>query len=112
MTEQTLSIETIAPRTPLQEFWFYFKQNKGAVIGLTFILAVALISILPLGLHLLTLSNKIVQPYCYHQLGMKAAIQLIYWVQMTFGRDILSRIIYGTRISVFAGFIIVILSAF
>ena len=39
MTEQTLSIETIAPRTPLQEFWFYFKQNKGAVIGLTFILA-------------------------------------------------------------------------
>ena len=45
MTEQTLSIETITPRTPLQEFWFYFKQNKGAVIGLTFILAVALISI-------------------------------------------------------------------
>ena len=45
MTEQTLSIETFAPRTPLQEFWFYFKQNKGAVIGLTFILAVALISI-------------------------------------------------------------------
>ena len=45
MTEQTLSIETVAPRTPLQEFWFYFKQNKGAVIGLTFILAVALISI-------------------------------------------------------------------
>ena len=45
MTEQTLPIETFAPRTPLQEFWFYFKQNKGAVIGLTFILAVALISI-------------------------------------------------------------------
>ena len=45
MTEQTLSIETIAPRTPLQEFWFYFKQNKGAVIGLIFILVVALISI-------------------------------------------------------------------
>lgn len=83
MTEQTLSIETITPRTPLQEFWFYFKQNKGAVIGLTFILVVALISIFALGLHLLILSNKIVQPYCYHQLGMKAAIQLIYWVQMT-----------------------------
>ena len=83
MTEQTLSIETFAPRTPLQEFWFYFKQNKGAVIGLTFILAVALISIFALGLHLLTLSNKIVQPYCYHQLGMKAAILFIYWVRMT-----------------------------
>ena len=27
MTEQTLPIETFAPRTPLQEFWFYFKQK-------------------------------------------------------------------------------------
>ena len=49
MTEQTLPIEIFAPRTPLQEFWFYFKQNKGAVIGLTFILTVALISIFALG---------------------------------------------------------------
>ena len=83
MTEQTLSIETIAPRTPLQEFWFYFKQNKGAVIGITFILVVALISIFALGLHLLILLNKTVQHYCYHLLGMKVAIPLIYWVRMT-----------------------------
>lgn len=25
---------TFAPKTPLQEFWFYFKQNRGALIGL------------------------------------------------------------------------------
>ena len=37
---------TFAPKTPLQEFWFYFKQNRGALIGLIFILIVALISIL------------------------------------------------------------------
>lgn len=37
---------TFAPKTPLQEFWFYFKQNRGALIGLIFILLVALISIL------------------------------------------------------------------
>ena len=36
---------TFAPKTPLQEFWFYFKQNRGALIGLTFIVIVALISI-------------------------------------------------------------------
>lgn len=29
MTEQTLSIETIAPRTPLQEFWFILNKIKG-----------------------------------------------------------------------------------
>ena len=35
---------------------------------------------------------------------MKAAILLIYVGTDDIGRDILSRIIYGTRISVFAGF--------
>ena len=29
MTEQTLSIETIAPRTPLQEFGFILNKIKG-----------------------------------------------------------------------------------
>ena len=52
MTEQTLSIETIAPRTPLQEFWFYFKQNRGAVIGLIFILCRSINQYFALGLHL------------------------------------------------------------
>ena len=41
---------------------------------------------------------------------MKAAIQPYLLGTDDIGRDILSRIIYGTRISVFAGFIIVILS--
>ena len=77
MTEQTLSIETFAPRTPLQEFWFYFKQNKGAVIGLTFILAVALISIFA----------PWIAPFDPIEQNRSAlllpATQLIYWVQMT-----------------------------
>ena len=82
MTEQTLSIETIAPRTPLQEFWFYFKQNKGAVIGLTFILVVALISIFAPWIAPFDPIEQN-QRYCYRLRGMKAAIQLIYWVRMT-----------------------------
>lgn len=28
------------PKTPLQEFWHYFSQNRGAVIGLAFIAVV------------------------------------------------------------------------
>ena len=48
MTEQTLPIETFAPRTPLQEFWFYFKQNKGAVDWAHFYPCCGIISILPL----------------------------------------------------------------
>ena len=110
MTEQTLPIETFAPRTPLQEFWFYFKQNKGAVIGLTFILAVALISIFapwiaPFDPIEQNRSALLLPPAWYE--GGNSAYLL---GTDDIGRDILSRIIYGTRISVFAGFIIVILS--
>ena len=25
------------PMTPLQEFWHYFKRNKGAVVGLAYV---------------------------------------------------------------------------
>ncbi|SUT94440.1 dipeptide transport system permease [Actinobacillus lignieresii] len=35
MSSTTLSAP--APKTPLQEFWYYFCQNRGAVIGLAFI---------------------------------------------------------------------------
>ncbi|MBF1242057.1 MAG: dipeptide ABC transporter permease DppC, partial [Haemophilus parainfluenzae] len=97
MTEQTLSIETIAPRTPLQEFWFYFKQNKGAVIGLTFILAVALISIFapwiaPFDPIEQNRSALLLPPAWYE--GGNSAYLL---GTDDIGRDILSRIIYGTR---------------
>ena len=103
MTEQTLPIETFAPRTPLQEFWFYFKQNKGAVIGLTFILAVALLSIFapwiaPFDPIEQNRSALLLPPAWYE--GGNSAYLL---GTDDIGRDILSRIIYGTRISVFAG---------
>ncbi len=36
MSEITVAVAP-APKTPLQEFWYYFCQNRGALIGLTFI---------------------------------------------------------------------------
>jgi len=33
------------PMTPFQEFWHYFKRNKGAVIGLVYVTAMILIAI-------------------------------------------------------------------
>ena len=88
--------------------WFYFKQNKGAVIGLTFILAVALISILPLDCTFDPIEQNrsaLLLPPAWYEGGNSAYLL----GTDDIGRDILSRIIYGTRISVFAGFIIVIL---
>ena len=83
MTEQTLPIETFAPRTPLQDVLVYFKQNKGAVIGLTFILAVALISIFapwiaPFDPIEQNRSALLLPPAWY-----EGGNQLIYWVRMT-----------------------------
>ena len=101
---------TFAPKTPLQEFWFYFKQNRGALIGLIFILLVALISILA----------PYIAPFDPTEQNRTALLLPPAWYEGgnpayllgtdDIGRDILSRIIYGTRISVFAGFVIVLLS--
>ena len=80
------------------------------MIGLTFILAVALISIFapwiaPFDPIEQNRSALLLPPAWYE--GGNSAYLL---GTDDIGRDILSRIIYGTRISVFAGFIIVILS--
>lgn len=33
------------PMTPFQEFWHYFKRNKGAVVGLVYIIIVLVLAI-------------------------------------------------------------------
>lgn len=33
------------PMTPLQEFWHYFKRNKGAVVGLVYVSVMILIAV-------------------------------------------------------------------
>lgn len=47
MTQQTENnvVAAPVPMTPLQEFWHYFKRNKGAVIGLVYVVAMLLIAL-------------------------------------------------------------------
>jgi dipeptide transport system permease protein len=33
------------PMTPLQEFWHYFKRNKGAVVGLAYVAVMIIIAV-------------------------------------------------------------------
>ena len=87
---------TFAPKTPLQEFWFYFKQNRGALIGLIFILIVALISILAPYIAPLIQQNKIVPHFYCHPLGMRAVILLIYSAQTILG-EIFFRVLFMER---------------
>lgn len=108
MSSTTLSAP--APKTPLQEFWYYFCQNRGAVIGLAFITLVFFAAVFA----------GWVAPFDPIEQNRSALLLPPAWMEggnSTYllgtddiGRDILSRIIYGARLSVFIGLVIVILS--
>lgn len=98
------------PKTPLQEFWYYFKQNKGAVIGLAFITVVFFVAVFadfiaPFDPIAQNRADLLLPPAWFE--GGKSAHLL---GTDDIGRDILSRIIYGARLSVFIGLIIVVMS--
>jgi len=44
MTENKV-VAAPVPMTPLQEFWHYFKRNKGAVVGLVYVVIMILIAV-------------------------------------------------------------------
>ncbi|WP_101774754.1 ABC transporter permease subunit [Pasteurella oralis] len=106
------TVSSPAPKTPLQEFWFYFKQNHGAVIGLTFITIVLIVCIFA----------GVIAPFDPITQDRSALLLPPAWIEGgnsayllgtdDIGRDILSRIIYGARLSVFIGLTIVLLSCF
>ncbi len=106
----TARITAIAPPTPLREFWNAYRQSRGALIGLAMIvllivLAVAAGAIAPHPPNeqfrdfTLTPSAWTAEGTSRFLLGTDAV-----------GRDILSRLIYGTRLSLLIGLISVSLS--
>lgn len=106
----TTAVNPPAPKTPLQEFWYYFKQNKGAVIGLAFISVVFFVSVFadfiapfdPIAQN----RSALLLPPAWFEGGQSAHLL----GTDDIGRDILSRIIYGARLSVFIGLVIVVMS--
>ena len=98
------------PMTPLQEFWFYFKKNKGAVVGLIYILLVVFLAIFAdfVAPHLPSeqFRDSLLAPPVWMEGG---SWQFILGTDDV-GRDILSRLIYGARLSLLIGCLVVILS--
>ncbi|TLS35696.1 ABC transporter permease [Pseudalkalibacillus caeni] len=91
--------------SPWLEAWKSFKKNKlaitGAVIVLLFILMALLADfIAPYGMNEQSLADKNLAPSSEHWFGTD-----------DFGRDILSRVIFGARISLWVGFFAVLGSA-
>jgi dipeptide transport system permease protein len=110
--QQTLDTRPVGRIALLKEFWSYFKENRGAVIGLIFFVAIVLLAIFA----------GIVAPHAPNQQYRDAFLQPPFWEtggSLKFilgtdavGRDILSRLIFGARYSLFIGCIVVSISLF
>ena len=108
----SVDIEADAPnsggwRQSLREFWFYFSTNRGAVLGLiVFLLLVALALLSPvIAPHSPTLQHRdaILLPPSWAE-GGRADYLL---GTDAVGRDMLSRLLYGARFSLFIGVVVV-----
>lgn len=98
------------PPHPAVEVWRYFRENKGALLGLAVSVALVLIA----------LFAPILAPHSPINQDQTAFLQPPAWLpggSWTYplgtdavGRDILSRLIYGSRLSLFVGLLVVTLS--
>jgi dipeptide transport system permease protein len=97
-------------RKMLKEFWFYFSENHGAVIGLYVFVALVLIAIFA----------PLVAPHSPFEQYRDAVLLPPAWMEGgnisyllgtdPVGRDILSRLIYGSQYSLFIGVFVTTLS--
>lgn len=109
---QTL-IRSAAParRSGLGEFWYYFSENRGAVIGLVIFSALVLIAIFApwIAPHDPEVQNRdaLLLPPVFMDGGNWSYILGTDAV----GRDILSRLLVGARFSLFIGLVVVVVAS-
>ncbi|THB73171.1 MAG: ABC transporter permease subunit [Desulfobulbaceae bacterium] len=91
----------------LKEFWSYFSENRGAVIGLVFFIGVVLVAVFA----------DFIAPHGPNEQYRDAFLQPPFWQEggsITFplgtdavGRDMFSRLVHGARYSLFIGCVVV-----
>jgi glutathione transport system permease protein len=90
-------------RSPLREFWRRFRRQKIAVVAGLVVLALALLAVFA----------PLIAPYDLAQPDYERVLEGPSWAHLAgtdvYGRDILSRIIFGARISLAVGFLSVTL---
>lgn len=94
----------------LREFWYFFRQNRGALIGLVIVATFLLIAILA---PLLAPYNPAVlheEAYTYPPMWVEGGSSQFILGTDDVGRDVLSRLIYGARVSMGVGFMVVVFS--
>ncbi len=94
-------------RQMLSEFWFYFRQNRGAVIGMWVFLVLVFVAVFA----------QVIAPHDPTQQYRDALLVPPVWQEGgrasfllgtdAVGRDMLSRLIYGAQYSLFIGIVVV-----
>lgn len=110
MSENIIVSSANGPEHPFREFWKYFSENSGAVAGLYFIVTAIFVA----------LFADLLAPHSPFEQYRDAILAPPFWQDGgstkfllgtdDVGRDILSRLIYGARLSLFVGVIVVTLS--
>jgi len=105
--------DTASPQRPgrLREFWFYFRENRGAVFGLWVFAGFLFVAIFAplIAPHdpILQFRQHFLQPPVWQEGGS--------WTYPLgtdmVGRDMLSRLLHGARYSFFVGIVVVIVAA-
>ncbi|RNF36137.1 ABC transporter permease subunit [Paracoccus methylarcula] len=109
-TSETASQATDRPG-PLREFWYYFRENRGAVMGLWIFVAFVLVA----------LFADLIAPHDPTAQFRKNLLQPPFWQEGgsiafplgtdALGRDILSRLLHGARYSFYVGIVVVTVAA-
>ncbi len=99
-------MEAVTLRRQLAEFWHYFSENRGAVIGLVVFVLLVIIA----------LAAPLIAPHLPNAQYRDAVLVPPIWQEGgraeyllgtdAVGRDMLSRLIYGSRFSLFIGVIV------
>ncbi|MEP3435528.1 MAG: ABC transporter permease subunit [Hoeflea sp.] len=112
MTDTTVASPDQTPlrRGRFSEFWYYFSQNRGAVLGLVVFSIVVFVAIFA----------PLIAPHSPSVQNREAFLLPPFWQEGgnlsyllgtdAVGRDILSRLMYGARFSLFIGLFVVVLS--
>ena len=88
-------------RSPWWEVWRRLRRNKAALVGMTVVVLLVVVAVLspvlaPYDPNQTNMTQRLKGPSSAHPLGTD-----------NFGRDMLSRVIYGSRISLYVGFVAV-----
>ena len=110
MEAPAVAAPTATPPHPLREFWSYFSANHGAVAGLVIIVSVVLVALLA----------PVIAPHDPNLTDTTIALKPPFWQENgsiayplgtdPIGRDILSRLIFGARLSLLIGIAVVAIS--